>query len=107
VERAALRAHLRACSECERLARSQRAQRAAWKALGAVPLPSSLGSLFGGAAGATAPIVAKAAMGVALSALVAAGAYEGVTHGVKGPAPAKAGLERQPSPPVSLAAQRV
>src|SRR4051812_973334 len=43
-ERGQLRAHLRECAECARLARRVRAQRAAWKGLGAIPLPSSLGS---------------------------------------------------------------
>jgi len=47
-ERGALRAHLRACEECARVARRQRAQRTAWRALAAIPLPPSLASLFGG-----------------------------------------------------------
>ncbi len=41
-ERAPLRAHLRECDECASLARKQRAQRAAIKALAAVPLPRRL-----------------------------------------------------------------
>src|SRR5216117_2468615 len=45
-ERGPLRAHLRQCPECATFARSQRAQRAAFKTLGAVPLPASLSSLF-------------------------------------------------------------
>src|SRR2546422_8724995 len=55
-ERGGLRAHLRQCPECATFARSQRAQRTAFKALGAVPLPasfSSLSSLFGGGGGAS------------------------------------------------------
>ena len=47
-ERAALRAHLRECKECERFARSQRAHKQAFKALALVPVPTSLTSLFGG-----------------------------------------------------------
>ena len=47
-ERSALRAHLRQCKECERLARSQRAHKQAFKALALVPIPTSLTSLFGG-----------------------------------------------------------
>src|ERR671924_1999315 len=43
-----LRAHLRECEECAHFARSQRAQRGAIKSLAAIPLPTSLGSLFGG-----------------------------------------------------------
>ena len=38
-EKGALRAHLRECEECAGFARSQRAQRGALKALGAIPLP--------------------------------------------------------------------
>jgi anti-sigma factor RsiW len=51
-EKGALRAHLRECDECAGFARSQRAQRGALKALGAIPLPSSLAGLFGGRRGA-------------------------------------------------------
>src|ERR671923_1568658 len=47
-EKSALRAHLRECSECATLARRQRAQRTALRSLGAVPLPPSLASFFGG-----------------------------------------------------------
>ena len=50
-ERGALRAHLRECNDCAVLERRQRAQRAALKGLGAVPLPASLsGTFFGGGA---------------------------------------------------------
>src|SRR5439155_25622463 len=81
-ERSALRAHLRACSECATFARKQRAQRSAWKALAAVPLPSSLGSLFGGGGSAVATgLAAKAAAVTAVGLLLGGGAYEGVTHG--------------------------
>src|ERR687884_280117 len=41
-ERAALRAHLRECSECATFARRQRAQRSALKSLAAIPVPTSL-----------------------------------------------------------------
>src|ERR671937_1389448 len=66
-ERGALRAHLRACPDCATVARRQRAQRSAFKALGAVPLPTSLASLFGGGGGGAAVgtgVAAKAAAGV-------------------------------------------
>src|SRR5919108_260174 len=52
-DRGALRAHLRECEECARFARSQRAQRGAIKSLAAIPLPTSLGSLFGGGSAGT------------------------------------------------------
>src|SRR5436853_3536464 len=50
--RAALRAHLRECKECATFARRQRAQRTAIRSLAAVPIPTSLTSLFGGGGGA-------------------------------------------------------
>src|SRR6266540_279213 len=84
-EKGALRAHLRECDECARFARSQRAQRGALKSLGAIPLPQSLASLFGGGGGATAVgsgLAVKAAV-LGAGAIVATGAgYEGVKHGV-------------------------
>jgi RNA polymerase sigma factor (sigma-70 family) len=46
-ERKPLRRHLRGCPECSGFARSQRARRSAWRALGSVTLPSSLQSFFG------------------------------------------------------------
>jgi RNA polymerase sigma factor (sigma-70 family) len=65
-ERGALRAHLRECQECAHLARSVRAQRGAFKALGVIPLPVALAwSKFG--AGATAGGVASANVGAAAS----------------------------------------
>jgi RNA polymerase sigma-70 factor, ECF subfamily len=81
-ERGALRAHLRACPECATVARRQRAQRSAFKALGAVPLPTSLVSLFGGGGGAAVGtgVAAKAAAVVATGALVGGIGYEGATH---------------------------
>src|SRR5213594_4006823 len=45
-EKGQLRAHLRECKSCATLARRLRAQRSAWKALGAIPLPGSLTGLF-------------------------------------------------------------
>ena len=81
-ERGALRAHLRACPDCATVARRQRAQRSAFKALGAVPLPTSLLSLFGGGGGAAVGtgVAAKAAAVVATGALVGGLGYEGATH---------------------------
>ena len=69
-ERGALRAHLRECADCAVLERRQRAQRAALKNLGAVPLPASLaGSFFGGGA------VAAGGMGIGakIATVLAAG----------------------------------
>src|SRR6476619_2203883 len=61
-ETGALRAHLRECDECSGFARSQRAQRGALKALGAIPLPSSLfgggGAAVGGSAAVKAAVLA-------------------------------------------------
>ena len=68
-EKGPLRAHLRECTECAAAARRQRAQRSAWKALGALPVPASLSSLFGGGGAA---IGVKAAA-VAASAIAAGG----------------------------------
>jgi RNA polymerase sigma-70 factor, ECF subfamily len=81
-ERGALRAHLRACPDCATVARRQRAQRSAFKALGAVPLPTSLASLFGGGGGAAVGtgVAVKAAAVVATGALVGGVGYEGATH---------------------------
>jgi RNA polymerase sigma factor (sigma-70 family) len=68
-ERGPLRAHLRECKECASAARRQRAQRSAWKALGVLPVPTSLSALFGGGGAA---IGVKAAA-VAASAIAAGG----------------------------------
>ena len=65
-ERSQLRGHLRECADCRRFARSQRAQRAALKAFGAVPLPQSLAALFGGGAA----VATKAAVVVVGAGLV-------------------------------------
>src|ERR671931_1547856 len=81
-ERGALRAHLRACADCATVARRQRAQRSAFKALGAVPLPTSLASLFGGGGGAAVGtgVAVKAAAGVATGALLGGGGFQGARH---------------------------
>ena len=95
--RGPLRAHLRECKDCASLARRQRGQRAAIKALGAVPLPtslSSLSSLFGGgAAGGAAAVgggVAAKAVAVAAAGLLVAGVgYESVQRVTREPAQAR------------------
>jgi RNA polymerase sigma factor (sigma-70 family) len=84
-ERGALRAHLRECEECAHFARSQRAHRGAIKSLAAIPLPASLGSLFGGGASGGAGWLggglAFKAAAVGAGALVATGVgYEGAKH---------------------------
>jgi RNA polymerase sigma-70 factor (ECF subfamily) len=86
-ERSQLRAHLRECAPCRKIARSQRAQRSALKALGAVPLPSSLASLFGGGASVGTVVAAKAAV-VVVAAGVATGVGIDVHHRMSEP-PAK------------------
>src|SRR3954471_9904949 len=82
-DKGTLRAHLRECEDCAGFARSQRAQRGALKALGAIPLPSSLVGLFGGGGAATVGtgVAVKAAV-LATGAMVATGVgYEGVKQG--------------------------
>jgi RNA polymerase sigma-70 factor (ECF subfamily) len=80
-ERGQLRAHLRECKECASFARRQRATRSALRALGAVPLPSSLLGWFGGG-GATvgAGVAAKAAAVVCAGVVVGGVGYEGSRH---------------------------
>ena len=71
-ERGALRAHLRECQDCATLERRQRAQRAALKHLGTVPLPASLASFFGG--GATGGVaVGGLGIGTKVATVLAAG----------------------------------
>jgi RNA polymerase sigma factor (sigma-70 family) len=84
-DRAALRAHLRECKECATFARRQRAQRTAIKSLAAVPIPTSLTSLFGGGGGAAlgTGLALKAAAALTAGALVGGAGYEGVQHVVK------------------------
>ena len=98
-ERGALRAHLRECDECARLARSMRGQRGALKSLAVVPLPAALasapqigagaslaGASLAGAslAGAGPPlfgaIAAKLAVGAAAAALLAGVGYQAITQ---------------------------
>ena len=79
-EKGALRGHLRACKECERFARSQRAQRRAIKALSVIPVPASLTSLFGGGGGAAAlggGVAMKAAAFVVAGTVATGVGYEG------------------------------
>jgi RNA polymerase sigma-70 factor (ECF subfamily) len=77
-ERSALRAHLRQCKECERLARSQRAHKKAFKALALVPIPTSLTSLFGGGGAVVGGGVALKAAAFVAAGVVATGVgYEG------------------------------
>jgi RNA polymerase sigma-70 factor (ECF subfamily) len=77
-ERSALRAHLRQCSECERLARSQRAQKKAFKALALMPIPTSLTSLFGGGGAVVGGGVALKAAAFVAAGVVATGVgYQG------------------------------
>jgi RNA polymerase sigma-70 factor, ECF subfamily len=77
-ERSALRAHLRECKECERLARSQRAHKQAFKALALVPIPSSLTSLFGGGGAVVGGGVALKAAAFVTASVVATGVgYQG------------------------------
>jgi RNA polymerase sigma-70 factor, ECF subfamily len=78
-EKGALRAHLRECGDCAHFARSQRAQRSAWKTLATVPLPSTLQSFFGaGGAASTAGGAGGVAVGAAVAKTLAAAAI-GVT----------------------------
>ena len=82
-DKGALRAHLRECDDCAGFARSQRAQRGALKALGAIPLPQSLVGLFGGGGAAVGSGVAVKVAAVAAGAALATGvSYEGVKHGI-------------------------
>jgi RNA polymerase sigma-70 factor, ECF subfamily len=75
-DKAALRAHLRTCSDCASFARSQRAQRSALKGLATIPVPASLGSFFGGGAAVGTTVAVKAAAVTALGLLVAGGGVE-------------------------------
>jgi len=99
-EKGALRAHLRACEDCARIARRQRAQRSAWKALAAAPLPATLSSFIGGGgaalvggggaalvggggAAAVGTSLALKAVAVTVAAVaVAGGGYEAARHTV-------------------------
>jgi RNA polymerase sigma factor (sigma-70 family) len=88
-ERGQLRAHLRECAECAAFARRQRAQRGALKSLALVPLPSSLGSFFGGGGGAAVGtgVALKAATALTAGLAIGGAGYEGVKHAPwRGPA---------------------
>ena len=106
-ERGALRAHLRECEECARFARSQRAQRGAIKSLAAIPLPTSLGSLFGGSSGGAGAALggglAFKAAAVGAGALIATGVgYEGARHTILRPStPHASATARLHAAPVS------
>jgi len=76
-ERGALRAHLRECKECAVLERRSRAQRAAIKGLGAIPLPPSLGTFFGTGAVGGGTAVTGAGLGAKIAVTIAAGAIAG------------------------------
>jgi RNA polymerase sigma factor (sigma-70 family) len=71
-ERGLLRAHLRSCAACARLARSERSRRRLMPAL-AGPLPASLSGMF--QAGAGGIVTSKAAALVAAAALAGAGVF--------------------------------
>src|ERR671931_1353949 len=79
-ERGQLRAHLRECRECASFARRQRAQRGALKTLALVPVPSSLGSFFGGSAAVGTGLAVKAATAVTVGLVVGGASYEGGPH---------------------------
>jgi RNA polymerase sigma factor (sigma-70 family) len=100
-DKGTLRAHLRECEDCAGFARSQRAQRGALKALGAIPLPPSLAGLFGGSGAAVGSGVAVKAAAVAAGAALATGVgYEGVKHGIvrsNGPTAAPVVVKTQPN----------
>jgi RNA polymerase sigma-70 factor (ECF subfamily) len=102
-DRGALRAHLRECKDCAVLERRRRAQRAALKHLGAVPLPASLASFFGsGATGGVA--VGGLGIGTKVAAVLAAGLV--VTSVGHEPIKARATAERAPAEQQQAAAQR-
>jgi RNA polymerase sigma-70 factor (ECF subfamily) len=82
-ERGQLRAHLRECPECSNFARRQRAQRGALKSLALVPVPSSLGSFFGGGAAVGTGLAFKAAAAVTAGLAIGGASYEGVRHVTK------------------------
>jgi RNA polymerase sigma factor (sigma-70 family) len=81
-ERGPLRAHLRECKECAVLERRQRAHRSALKTtLGAIPLPVSLQSFFGGGAASVGGAIAGSGLAGKVAAVMAAGAVvAGASH---------------------------
>jgi RNA polymerase sigma factor (sigma-70 family) len=106
-ERGQLRAHLRECSECAALARRHRATRGALKALGAVPLPSSLASFFGGGSAVGVGVAAKAAAVVCAGAVVGTAGFEGAKHVHVTPVAAKKPAVAAAAPTHSAAAAPV
>jgi RNA polymerase sigma-70 factor (ECF subfamily) len=92
-ERRPLGAHLRDCRECAQLARKLRAQQAAIRALGAAPLPASLGSFFGGAAPRPGGVLVARVTAVTALAAVAGGAAFGIAS--RSPAPAQVTVAEQ------------
>jgi RNA polymerase sigma factor (sigma-70 family) len=113
-ERGALRAHLRECEECARFARSQRAHRGAIKSLAAIPLPTSLSSLFGGSSAGAGGAwlgggLAFKAAAVGAGALVATGVgYEGAKHTFLRPStPQASATARQHAAPNSAVQTKV
>jgi RNA polymerase sigma factor (sigma-70 family) len=102
-EQGALRAHLRECPDCARVARRERAMGRAVKGIAALPLPSSLGALFGGGASTVATGMAVKAVAVtALGLVVAGGTVQAVRHGPRA-APEAAAAEAPASPFPTLA----
>jgi RNA polymerase sigma factor (sigma-70 family) len=106
-----LRAHLRECSECARFARRQRAQRSAIKSLALIPVPTSLGSLFGGGGGGATVatggavigtggaavgtgLAVKTAVAVTAGLVIGGAGYEGVQHAPWKSKPAPTGDQR-------------
>jgi RNA polymerase sigma factor (sigma-70 family) len=106
-ERRPLKAHLRDCRECAQLARKLRAQQAAIRALGAAPLPASLGSFFGGAAPrpGTAGVVVARVTAVTAVAAVAGGAAFGIASRSPGPAEVTVAEQAQEAAAVQPAAR--
>jgi RNA polymerase sigma-70 factor (ECF subfamily) len=108
-EKGVLRAHLRECEDCARFARSQRAQRGAIKSLAAIPLPTSLGSLFGG--GGSAAVgggLAFKAAALGAGALLATGVgYEGARHSIWKPATKHAAVAAATKQPTSAGTTRI
>jgi RNA polymerase sigma factor (sigma-70 family) len=82
-ERRALRAHLRECPECARIARRQRAQRVALRGLATAPVPSSLAAFFAGGTATGGAVVAKAAAVAVVGLVVGAGTFTAVEYAIR------------------------
>jgi RNA polymerase sigma factor (sigma-70 family) len=78
-DRAALRAHLRACPDCRSLAKRTRGQRSALRDLGALPLPATLASFATG--GGASAVGAGAGAGGLVLKIAAVTAAVGVAGG--------------------------